>query len=373
MRSRAKNTTAADSKTWFVNLDATRFLGFFHVFLAHCFITDNHDLKQSAIFQFITTHLKSGFLGLDYFFVLSAFLLTWLALEEIHSRGNFNPVKFLIRRGLRLWPLYFMLILGVYTFAELITGIEPLPPLKIFLLFYANLWMAEHDQHFLFMLVFFWSVSVEEQFYLLWAMFIRISEKLIPLICLLMIFTSLIFRFLHFEQNNMLSFHTLSILGNFGAGGLAAWLSFKYPSVQKTIKALPRFIIAGIYLLLVFFTVFYFRLFNGLIGVSTEKLIFAFLFSLIILEQCFSDHSLFKFGRFPVFNYLGKISLGLYCYHGLALTLAGKWLPAAGMATRPLQVYLINPLIIFASTLIMAVISYELFEKKLHRLRRHFY
>jgi peptidoglycan/LPS O-acetylase OafA/YrhL len=105
---------AANKHSYFVNLDATRFLGFIHVFLAHCFFTTSSAIKESATFHFANVSIKAGFLGLDYFFVLSAFLLTWLALDERHKTGQFHATFFMIRRGIRLWPLYFLLVLGVY-------------------------------------------------------------------------------------------------------------------------------------------------------------------------------------------------------------------------------------------------------------------
>jgi peptidoglycan/LPS O-acetylase OafA/YrhL len=373
MNQKAEHPLVVRERTWFENLDATRFLGFFHVFLAHCFIAGSTEIKESSPFIFITAHLKSGFLGLDYFFVLSAFLLTWLALEEVQKTGRFHPIKFLIRRGLRLWPLYFMLIGLVYSAAACIPEIDSLPPIRVFLLFYANLWMAEHGQEFLFMLVFFWSVSVEEQFYLFWAILIRGSEKLIPWACVMMICASLIFRYAFYDQNNTLSFHTLSILGNFGTGGLAAWLAFRLDSFKHRMINLSRNLIYLVYGILLVLTVFYFRLFSGTVGIVVEKQVFALLFAIIILEQCFSKQSFIKFGRFKLLGYLGRISLGLYCFHGLVLTIAASWLTENGYAQTTGQVYLINPLLILSATTLLAILSYELFEKRIHRLRRNFY
>jgi len=373
MNWQAEQRATAGNRTWFVNLDATRFLGFFHVFLAHCFFSANPEIKESAAFQLLSTHLKSGFLGLDYFFVLSAFLLTWLALEEIQRTGSFHPLKFLVRRGLRLWPLYFLLVGLVYATASLLNGLEPLPPIRVFLLFYANLWIAEHGQNFLFLLVFFWSVSAEEQFYLLWAALIKISQRLIPWACVAMMATSLLFRWQFIEHNTMLSFHTFSILGNFGTGGLAAWLAFCVPGFQAHFIGMPRTRIIIVYVALLLLTVFYFQLFSGSLGTLIEKQLFALFFAFIILEQCFSRHSFIKFGKFKTFNYLGRISLGLYCYHGIVLSLAVWWLPEIGLANTPAQVFFLNPLLILLVTLIVAILSYELFEKRLHAMRKYFY
>lgn len=369
MKRWAKPKNVAIERTWFENLDATRFFGFFHVFLAHCFFSNSPVIRDTGSFQFLNAHLKSGFLGLDYFFVLSAFLLTWLGLEEIKNTGAFHPLKFIIRRGLRLWPLYFLLVGAVYIVAVFVPDISSLPPLQVFLLFYANIWMAEQGQNFLFILVFFWSISAEEQFYLLWALVLKWLPKALPWLCLLMMVGSILFRYQYVHENNTLSFHTLSILGNFGTGGLAAWLTFNFETIRNWLRNLSRLFIALLYSTLIFLTVFYFWLFSGVQGTVIEKQVFALLFAFIILEQCFSARSFIKFGQFSIFNYLGRISLGLYCYHGLVLTFATKYLAQ----NNAFRVFLLNPLIILALTLLLSILSYELFEKRVHGLRRFFY
>lgn len=362
-----------NGRTYFKNLDSTRFLGFLHVFLAHCFFTGSEEIKSSTAFQIASFNLKAGFLGLDYFFVLSAFLLTWLALEEKANTGAFRPLNFMIRRGLRLWPLYFSLVFMVYLSRFFIPGISDLPPIRIFLLFYANLWMASNGQNFLFILVFFWSISLEEQFYLLWAFVMKYLVKYLPLVCFTMITVSVIFRSKNIENNHMLAFHSLSALGNFGIGALCAWASHTKKAFVSFIRNLPGWAIFTFYLLFLALTVFYFRIFHGQTATIIEKIVFSLFFGFIILEQNFSRKSLFKFGRSGIMSYLGQISLGLYCYHGLILTIIAPAFLSLGIANQPLQVFLINPLIILILTVSLAIISYELAEKKIHRLRRYFY
>ena len=362
--------------TYFENLDATRFLGFFHVFLAHCFFTNNKSIEQSDAFGFATGAIRSGFLGLDYFFVLSAFLLTWLGLEERKSTGNFRPGLFLVRRGLRLWPLYFFLVaavyLGYFFFNERL-GLQPLPPISAYLLFWSNLFIAANGQNFLFLLVFFWSISVEEQFYLFWAAALRWLNKYLIPVCILMIIASLIFRAVYIRNDQMLVFHTISTLGNFGIGAMAAVLAFRYNVFTNLISQLTRFNIATIYFVFIILIIFYFRLFINPFSVIVEKIVFALFFAFVILEQSFSKNSLFKLGKIKWMNYLGQLSLGLYCFHGLVLTLALPLLKENGLTETAFQVFFQNPVIILIVTLLISIISYELVEKRIHGLRRHFY
>ena len=77
-------------KTYFPNLDATRFFAFLPVFFTHVFFTNNPEIRDTAAYHFIENHMKVGILGLDYFFVLSSFLITWIILEEYSNTEKFN-------------------------------------------------------------------------------------------------------------------------------------------------------------------------------------------------------------------------------------------------------------------------------------------
>jgi peptidoglycan/LPS O-acetylase OafA/YrhL len=363
-------------RNYFENLDATRFLGFFHVFLAHCFFTTNQEVEHAKTFHFFTVSIKAGFLGLDYFFVLSAFLLTWLALDERHKTGGFNALFFMIRRGIRLWPLYLLIVLTTYflhgAFSERF-ALNELPPIKTFLLFYSNYFIIEHGQEFLFLLVFFWSIAVEEQFYLFWAFVLKFLHRYLVVLCLALVLVSLIFRAVYLNENNQLAFNTLSIAGNFGMGGLAATLSYRSRAFRDLFARRSRAFYMLVYLVFLLLLINYFEWFNGGLMLIIEKFVFASLFVVFIMEQCFARKPLIAFGQFKNMSYLGQLSLGLYCYHGVVLTLLVPALRAWGLAERPFQVYFINPLLILLFTLIIAVFSYEVFEKKMHSLRRFFY
>ena len=362
--------------TYFENLDTTRFLGFSHVFLAHCFFTTSPKIAASPEFHLATVSIKAGFLGLDYFFVLSSFLLTWLALEEKRKIGDFNPFLFLVRRGIRLWPLYFLILLAVYGFYHFFgqsMGLEPLPPASIFLLFISNFYIILHGQDFLFLLVFFWSIAVEEQFYLIWAAVLKFLQKHLVRVSFLMILASLVFRFIYRNDSHTLSFHTLSVVGNFGMGALAATLAFQSSAFRGLFINISRTTSTLVYLLLLLLLVYYFRWFNDGFMLVFEKLIFSCFFVYLIMEQSFAKKPLIAFGQFKTLSYLGQLSLGLYCYHGVVLTLLLPLMKSNGLAERPLQVFLINPMLIFLLTLLLAVGSYEMFEKRIHGLRRYFY
>jgi peptidoglycan/LPS O-acetylase OafA/YrhL len=363
------------SKTYFKELDATRFLGFLHVFLAHCFVTSNPVIEQSSAFKFVNYYLKAGFLGLDYFFVISSFLLTYLALEERNFTGNFKPINFLIRRGLRLWPLYFLIVFGVYSIVEILPidgNMNALPPLIYFLFFIQNFWMVNHGQNFLFLLVFLWSIAVEEQFYLFWAIVQKFFSAKITFISICLIAVSVAFRYWYFYSENHLLFHTFSVFGNFGLGAICAKAAFENWKVLQYIKTMRKSSIFLTYSCLTLSTFFYFTLFKNRIPVSLEKIYFGLFFCFVILEQSYAQNSFIKLGFSKIINYLGQLSLGLYVYHGIVLTLFFYFFKDTDYSFHSYQVFMLNPFFILLCTIVISVVSYELFEKRIYRLRKRF-
>lgn len=364
------------SKIYFKELDATRFFGFFHVFLAHCFFTSNEIIENSTPFYFVGHYLKAGFLGLDYFFVLSSFLLTYLALEERKATQEFNPFKFLMRRGLRLWPLYYFIVIVVFSSVYLFDvdhQISELPSILNYLFFIQNFWMAKNGQDFLFILVFLWSIAIEEQFYIFWAFVQRFLSNFIVPISFVLIVVSVVFRYFYYSSENYLLFHTVSALGNFGLGAICADIAFNKRKLLIFIQQIKKPIILLIYCLFILITVFYFKLFIAKLPVSIEKIVFGLFFCFIILEQSYSANSFIKLGGNKIINYLGRLSLGLYVYHGLVLTVFVYFTANSSVSQSYFQVFLFQPIMILILTILISILSYELVEKKIYRLRKYFY
>ena len=114
--------------------------------------------------------IRGGFMGVDVFFVLSGFLITALLLTERSRRGRVWFGGFYGRRALRLLPaLYFLL--AAYAIYTAVTGLPILPARNIAIagIFYVNNWYPVfHPLSGAPGLGHLWSLSVEEQFYLVW-------------------------------------------------------------------------------------------------------------------------------------------------------------------------------------------------------------
>ena len=364
------------NRAYFGNLDGLRFIGFLFIFFAHAFISNSEDTKAEGLFRAFESLDYLGFAGLDFFFVLSAFLITYTLLEEKHKAGNILYGRYFLRRSLRIWPLYF-LIVGMGFGAKYIVGYfgieaETLPPLWSFLTFTLNFHIASNGFDFLFFMVFLWSISVEEQFYIVWGFVMKFLSQHIVKIGLLLILGSLFFRWYFLEDSGQLMFNTLGALANFGVGAILAYAGFHRTELFETLKELRRSTWLLVYLLLIANLFFYNSLYDKKLGIIFERTFFAILFGLVVFEQAYAEDPLLKFGKWKWLRYLGNISYGLYMFHGIVITLflkAGYWF---GDEESLLTAILWRPLTILAITILLSVVSYEFFEKKVLNLKKRF-
>src|SRR5499427_9078634 len=167
---------------YFPELDAIRFFLFWGVWGYHALpreqsvYTEHH---VPAVFaSLITSLLKAGMSSLDVFFILSAFLITELLLREKELRGVPDLKAFYIRRLLRIWPLYFFMI-ALAGFVSIFDRSQPLgwAYALSFLLFAGNWIMVFRGFPRAEIIGPLWSVSFEEQFYLLWPLVVRRTSK----------------------------------------------------------------------------------------------------------------------------------------------------------------------------------------------------
>jgi peptidoglycan/LPS O-acetylase OafA/YrhL len=151
-------------------LDGLRFYAFLGVFVYHtlperpAFYRSLH-LPLPSLWAAVA---KSGASGVDLFFALSAFLITSLLLRERQQTGGLSLRLFYLRRILRIWPLYFAVLAVAVLLAHTIPG-QSLPWYYLigYLLFVGN-WINAAFGHPTSVCGPLWTVSIEEQFYLVW-------------------------------------------------------------------------------------------------------------------------------------------------------------------------------------------------------------
>lgn len=162
------HTIPAPSAPWrsdyFPILDGWRAVAIIGVLVCHCCepIFHSGGLYPNPVLSRITRH---GAFGVDIFFGISGFLICSRLLHELHSKGEISLVNFYIRRAFRILPPYltYLLVVGVlaYSGALLVHRWEWLSCL----LFFRN-YIAQREASWY--LGHFWSLAVEEHFYLIW-------------------------------------------------------------------------------------------------------------------------------------------------------------------------------------------------------------
>ncbi len=359
-------------RSYFPNLDGLRFFAFLHVFLSHVIIDQFASI--SPAFKNIKEYIAPGFFGIDMFFVLSGFLITWTLLEERFTKRSMSLRNFLARRTLRIWPLYFLIVACGYGLhylgVKLGFNLEPLPGIHWFMFFILNFYISIHGPYFLFFMVFLWSIAVEEQFYLLWGFVMKYARRAFQHVCIIVILLSLYFRYTHLSDNNMLVFHSLSVASNLASGALFSYACFYRSELFKTLKALKRGTWVRIYLLLSVLYLLYSQLFNAPVVIVFEKLIFSFLFCLVIFDQCFNDNRPFNAMFSKTIGYLGRISYGLYCFHGLVITFVLLLSERIEVFRTAGFIFFLSPMVIAAFTILLAHLSYRYFEKPFLNYRK---
>jgi peptidoglycan/LPS O-acetylase OafA/YrhL len=153
-------------------LDVVRFFAFLSVFVYHTLDTPlDHLVEHHVPMWFVQVQVsisRAGAYGVDLFFVLSAYLITELLIREKETRGSLNVKSFYLRRILRIWPLYYFFI----PLAALVPFLNPEHAftLRYFVgfLFLVGNWSTIAFGPPYSAALPLWSVSVEEQFYLLW-------------------------------------------------------------------------------------------------------------------------------------------------------------------------------------------------------------
>lgn len=152
------------------SLDGWRALSIVLVLGAHTALTAGFPERLVRPFH----HLFDGHMGVRFFFVVSGLLITWLMLSEERKTGRVNLPHFYARRALRILPVYlaFLLVAGMIQYFttcdhDLTTWIANLTFTRDF--FPGGNTLSNH----------FWSLAVEEQFYLLWPfLFVALAPAL---------------------------------------------------------------------------------------------------------------------------------------------------------------------------------------------------
>ena len=376
------------SKVFFPSLNGLRFIAAFVVII--------HHLEQIKLFfglpsLFFRWHFIKivGELGVTLFFTLSGFLITYLLLTEKEQFGTIHAKAFYIRRVLRIWPLYYLIIiLGLFVFPHIpffnipvyTEGVYYKFGIKVF--FYAILFPNIVNNLYAYMpfMAQSWSIGVEEQFYLIWPWIVKWSKNyltvLVSIFFGLILITNVLYFFADLSPDIShtstatksitfaYKFFALMRISCMAVGGVGAFLLFN--SNMKVLRPLflPLTQIAVVVSVLT-------MMFLGVEIPRVNHEFYALFFIVIILNLAGNPNTLFNL-EFKWMDYLGKISYSIYMWHGVAiicgLHIARFFYPNLDNAVANLIYYVST----FALTFLIASVSYEWFEMKFLRFKHLF-
>lgn len=364
-------------RTYFADLDALRFFAFLIVFFAHCFIYEAGITTELGVSGFMFFLIRVGHNGLSMFFVLSGFLITYLLGEEYQQKGSVNLLHYYQRRILRIFPLFYLLLLFVFLAYPFMNHLLFHKEVKAdvtlwnYFVFLNNFDLIKRGANIP-TLVILWSVAVEVQFYFIWPLLYILFKKypLIPIV--LMFIASQVFRAVYYNNPDELHYSTFSCMNDLSAGSFLAWL---YSSQSK--RLIKFFSVITKQQLLVFYTVFVLYLafwggrnYSSPAEAIIDRLIVSFGFVFILAEQIISPNSIIKLGKSKLFSKLGIITYGLYCFHYLII---GLIFPLITKITgiQSLFIFSLSSVLALAGTILISSLSYRYYETYFLKLKKY--
>ena len=309
---------------------------------------------------------RGGAYGVDLFFALSAYLITELLLREREEQGSLDIRSFYVRRILRIWPLYYLFIAACVV-------VPFLNPLRAFgfhyvvgFIFLAGNWSTIAFGPPEFAGLPLWSVSAEEQFYLLWPLIIRrLSRRGIGVAAVLMIVVANLTRLAVLLQHGIgwsVWANTFARLDPMAIGILIA-LFLRGRTLDFGLPLRASLLGAGI-LGIIATGHFAAPWGDGLPWAGT-------LISYPVIALCSGALLFGTIGiglRLRPIEYLGKISYGLYVYHQMCI-----WITDRVLHVRNGVFHMcLREGVALGITILVSSVSYAVLEKPFLNLKRRF-
>ncbi|MEO7028830.1 MAG: acyltransferase [Acidobacteriaceae bacterium] len=317
-----------------------------------------------------------GWIGVDLFFVISGFLIGGILLDSAHKPHYYK--NFYARRSLRIFPLYYLFLVGVFV---LIPHFQHGPYMQTefirqsgnpawYFAYLGNLRESITGHEPAYFLAPLWSLSIEEQFYLLFPLLVAsLKRSSLKKLMIVLIVVAPIFRFatfLAFRSNERIQYlATFSRMDVIAAGVLLAILVREKDMTQRrrTIGVLAA---SGLFLLAVAFVT------NGLdrllpfcriAGYSLVAATFAWCLLWTVVARP-------AFLRTTALRNIGKLCYGIYLLQRPTEVAVTKLLPHLHIHLLPngLTVFFVK----MAATYGVAWLSWNLMEKHLLKLKKYF-
>ena len=355
-----------NARKHFHTFDALRFFSFLLVFFHHI---------PSPGSTFLSFFTKSGGVGVSFFFVLSGFLITYILLHEKISNRKVSLKKFFMRRILRIWPLFYAMILFAFLTPYILDllnisysseGYKPNWLMSMFFLENYKMMLTGSFPDTSPLRV-MWSLCIEEHFYIIWGIaFSFIPLKKVPLLILICLLFANISRMVY-GYWGIPFLDLFSNIDYFALGAIPAYILLFKSEVLEKIGEIPlkiKYMLAFATIVLIF-------------GIPNLRMDWLSYYTPIIYGVFFSGIILFTL---PSLNYicikdnslvskLGIFTYGLYLFHTIVINLLLHTKQMFPFGFNWLTMLLLSLII----TILISIASYYLFEKQFLKLKKYFY
>jgi len=288
-------------------------------------ISGLNGIRAIAVLMVIVSHrfpidhflriMPIGHFGVDIFFVLSGYLISRILLNGIskiehNSATPYQLIKsFVIRRSLRIFPIYYLLLLVLYLTGGIIGNSFRENFLWYF--FYGSNYLIYTEGKWFGCLAHLWSLAVEEQFYLVWPFLVLVLFR--NRILILLLVTILTGTLSPFFIDGITYVLTISCINAFGIGALLAYVELKRPQWQSVfVKTVNVLAVVSLSLIFVHYFVYEFALFSDRLLVS--------IIAVALIAYCRYHQKSYLVTHIlenKMLSFIGLISYGVYLYHNV--------------------------------------------------------
>lgn len=367
-------------------LDGLRALAILWVMFGH--VTWGSDFTATTDYHKIMDLLaKSGWVGVQLFFVISGFLITKILLQ---GKGQAHQLRnFYMRRSLRIFPVYYatliLLFLVIPSLGYTLSWLSAETEHQGWYWLYLNNWLRPFIDNRGFSHL--WSLAIEEQFYLVWPFFvIYFNKQWLTRVCIGMVLSAPIIRFLlfYYFQTDVEGVgaraaydFTFARWDSIALGSLLAVLVSNQSGIDWMKKYMGKLLIVTIILTLVQLVVW--RNFSAVGKGGVELLnqtISAFTFFALVFMIASKNQAWYiTILEFSPIKLIGKYSYAMYIFHLPIIMIWFSYFVPNYEGMSEVGVFmqvLLNYLIVFTLTFSLAAISWHVLEYPALKLKRHF-
>lgn len=308
--------------------------------------------------------------GVVLFFVLSGFLITLLLLKE---KGQFETIsykKFYIRRILRIWPLYYLIILiAILLFVFLAFPSDRMDwwAMGSYIFLLSNIgYILGHN---FITITPLWSVGVEEQFYLFWPILLNRFKNVLNIIIFFLfafVFFKVFSRIFLGPKSLLFSFLSATSFSCMAIGGIGACLIHLKSKILKWAFS-PLFeILSWLFLAI---SVFYKPI--HVFSIFDQEL-HSFFYLILILNVSHNEKRIISLDN-KILDFIGKISYGIYAWHSTIIVLFSYYIKRYIEMTDSLVIKIIlSYAAVIGLTILISTISYKFFEYPFLEMKKRF-